>query len=571
MNKNIHSTPCADVGRHKILILLLSFVSAAMLVGVALASQGGGKDGTPFMHTEITELQSGWIDPAGNSVELSATLPYQESGYRLEKVLYSENDNFQCLFFSAKYMNVRLFLNGEELGSCLCRPEGQRVTIGKTYTMFRLPEDFSGSTLRLEAEPLLGSSCQYEIVAPRIGQGGALVYELIANELPLLCVSVVIFCFGIFLLVCGGLSLRTLSALGGTQTFQASYLHIGMFAMLFALYSTAITDTAHLFVANAYLIYLMEFLLLALVPLPLLALVADACTPRLCKLLVADGCVVFFNFAAQAVTHFICGIELRNAVSVTHFIMVTSSLLVAAALISVREQKKGHWWLILSFLPVLVGALADIFRFYLPITYQKAAGFQLGVLLFLLMQTTDLIHKSFLHYKSSLETSTYRQMAYTDALTGLANRAAFELKLTEMQERPEQYSAIWCICADINNLKQINDTFGHSAGDVLIRATAGLLEAAAGSSGCVYRTGGDEFEMFLFDLPESDVHAVCGRFAESLAAYNDSREYELSVAMGCDRLNFSEGDSIAKLLSRVDALMYRDKRKWKERFSAESR
>lgn len=570
MEKHMQDAPFADEGRHPApVLLLLGILSVAILIGIGLAALGPERDGAAFMHSEITVLQRGWTDSEGNSVELPRTLPHQAAGYQLEIVLDPENDDSQCLLFSAKYMNVRLFLDGKELGSCLCKPEGQQRTIGKTYTLFRLPEDFSGSTLRLEAEPLLGSDCQYEIVAPRMGGGGALVYDIIASELPLLGISTVIFCFGLFLLVCGGLSLHTFSVLGGMQAFQTNYLHIGLFAMLFSLYSIAITDTIHLFVANAYLIYLMEFLLLTLVSLPLLALVSDVCSPLFRRLLLADGCVVFLNFSAQAALHFVWGMELRDAVPITHLLMVASALLLVPALLSVDRQKEGRWWLALSFLPIMAGALVDIFRFYLPNPYQKAASFQLGVLVFLLLQTTYLIRKSLLYYKNSLKASTYRQMAYTDALTGLANRAAFELKLTEMQEHLNQYSAIWCISADINNLKETNDSFGHYAGDVLIRDTARLLNEAVEGSASVYRTGGDEFELFLFDLPESDICTICTRFAASVAAYNDSHEHVLSVALGFDQFHFSDDDSIVKLLHRTDALMYQDKRKWKERCGAE--
>lgn len=545
------------------LLLLLSLVGAALLIAVGFAAQGEGQDGAPFLHTNIAVLQTGWTDAEGNSVELPITLPYQASGYQFETVLQAQSNDFQCLLFSAKYMNVRLYLDGKELGSCLCRPAGQRGTIGKTYTLFRLPENYSGSTLRVVAEPLLGTDCQYEIVAPRMGQGGALVYELIADEL-LLGISLVIFCFGMFLLVCGALSKRTLSAAGEVQTFQANYQHIGLFAMLFALYSAAITDTSHLFVANTYFIYLMEFLLLALVPLPLLALVSDACSPQFRTLLMVDGCLVFVNFVLQAVLHFCLGIEMRDTVPVTHLLMVASAFLLVPALFSVGRQKDGRWWLPLSFLPIWLGALMDIFRFYLPRPYQKAAGFQLGVLIFLLLQTTDLIRKSFRYYENSLKANTYRQMAYTDVLTGLGNRAAFEQKIADIEKQLDQYSAIWCISADINNLKQTNDAFGHSAGDVLIRDTAEILQAAVGRDNCVYRTGGDEFEIFLFNRPESEIREICAQITAALAQYNSSHAHELGIALGSDRFLFSGDDSIAKLLSRADVLMYEDKRRWKE-------
>ena len=74
-------------------------------------------------------LESGWVDDAGYSVQLPATLPYQQSGYQSETVLLPENDDFQFLLFSAKYLNVRLFLDGKELVNCLFQPEEQNITI----------------------------------------------------------------------------------------------------------------------------------------------------------------------------------------------------------------------------------------------------------------------------------------------------------------------------------------------------------------------------------------------------------------------------------------------------------
>ena len=80
--------------------------------------------------------------------------------------------------------------------------------------------------------------------------------------------------------------------------------------------------------------------------------------------------------------------------------------------------------------------------------------------------------------------------AYTDALTGLSNRLAFNEK--EAMLKLKENNCI-IIQLDINNLKLVNDVYGHSEGDRHIRAAAAIIEESFREFGICYRTGGDEF------------------------------------------------------------------------------
>ncbi|MDO4270939.1 MAG: GGDEF domain-containing protein [Eubacteriales bacterium] len=565
MKQIIHG-PNLSARKSRVLILLLMGVSAAVVLAALVAARGAG--GSPLLHTEPVLLRTGWTDDEGNSVTLPVKRAYRPEGCALETALPAGDGSPRHLLFYAKYQNVRLLWNGSELGRCLCKPDGQSKTQGKAFALLPLPA--GGGTLRIEAAPLLGENVPYEISAPQIGFGGALVYGILADELPALIITAAIFCFGLFLLICGLQALCSVSVHGQeNQTFQASFLHIGLFALLFSLYSLVITDTVHLFVPNSYAIYLLEFLLFALLPVPLLALAAEVCTPRFRTLLTAACCILFLNFALQALFHFPFDWELRKGLTLTHLLMVLSALLLLAALISAVRKEDGHWWPLLSFFPVLAGALADIFRFYLPVFYQKALGFQLGVLVFLLLQSAYLLRQNLHYYESYLRSSAYRHMAYTDALTGLANRAAFEAALLEVQRKLDGYSSVWCLSADINNLKETNDARGHAAGDALICGAAQLLRDAAGRDAAVYRIGGDEFVVLFFDQPEAALREVRARLAEAMSQ-RAVHPPGLSIAVGYDRFRFSEGDTMAKLLSRADALMYEDKRRWKKAHGAET-
>lgn len=547
------------------MFLFFGASAVAVLFAVWFAMVSGRECGDAVLaNTEITVLDGGWQDEEGNSVSLPIKLPYRPEGFCLQTVLRPEDGGRPSLMVSAKYLNIHLFLDGREIGSCLCRPEGQTKTVGKIFKILPLPDALEGSELRIVAEPLLGGDTDYEITAPRMGTEGAIIHNVILEELPLMGLIAAIFCFGVFLMICGVQTMLATASIEEIQTYQSSFLHIGVFAVLFAFYSLSITDSVHLFETNSHLIYLMEFLLLALLPLPLLMLAAGVCAPRFFKILTAAGCAVFINFGAQVFLYYFTGLELRDTVLITHLLILLSMVLLTPALLISDHKRNGWWWLTLSFLPVLLGAFLDLFRYYLPGAGQKAAGFQLGVLIFLLIQMVYLIRQNLLHYESYLKFNVYKTMAYTDVLTGIANRAACEEKITEVEKKLESYSSIWCICADINNLKHTNDTLGHAAGDQLIKGAAEILKTAGFEDSALYRTGGDEFVMLVFNQSEKDIREGKMRFDQALTRYNSLHRTKLSIAWGCDRFRFESGDSISKLLSRADALMYEDKRREKE-------
>jgi diguanylate cyclase (GGDEF)-like protein len=87
----------------------------------------------------------------------------------------------------------------------------------------------------------------------------------------------------------------------------------------------------------------------------------------------------------------------------------------------------------------------------------------------------------------------HKKMAYTDVLTGLNNRTAFELDKKRIQGNLKNHIPLAMIMFDLNNLKEVNDTLGHSKGDLYLVTAAQLIQRHFGSLGQSYRIGGDEF------------------------------------------------------------------------------
>lgn len=143
------------------------------------------------------------------------------------------------------------------------------------------------------------------------------------------------------------------------------------------------------------------------------------------------------------------------------------------------------------------------------------------------------------------------RLAYIDYLTNIHNRNALERDLEKRQGEGEVYYFI----ADINDLKIVNDTMGHSAGDKLLQGFACLLTDAAGTDGRAYRQGGDEFAV----LYEKDAPGFKEKLEELCRDYNQSSTVPISYAIGYCKIKNENFRDIA------DQMMYDDKKQKKQR------
>lgn len=156
----------------------------------------------------------------------------------------------------------------------------------------------------------------------------------------------------------------------------------------------------------------------------------------------------------------------------------------------------------------------------------------------------------------------YRRLAYTDLLTGVNNRNAFELDMRRLHPQGEAKGLILLSC-DLNLLKTINDQRGHAAGDAAIRTLAGLLVRQFQGTGQTYRIGGDEFVAVLRGMTAEGV-AQAVLDMEVKARHVSIAGFPLSFAWGMAAFDPDQDADLHATLTRADARMYADKRNRKE-------
>jgi diguanylate cyclase (GGDEF)-like protein len=145
-------------------------------------------------------------------------------------------------------------------------------------------------------------------------------------------------------------------------------------------------------------------------------------------------------------------------------------------------------------------------------------------------------------------------VAHQDHLTSAFNRHAFYQVL-------DQDLTGTAVFADIDNLKSINDQFGHAAGDAAIRACATALRSYIRADDFLFRWGGDEFLVLLLGVPESEARRRMGDVNELLRGVQQpDAEHPMTVSMSMGFAHFTSAESLDEVIRVADTAMYGHKR-----------
>ncbi len=148
-------------------------------------------------------------------------------------------------------------------------------------------------------------------------------------------------------------------------------------------------------------------------------------------------------------------------------------------------------------------------------------------------------------------------MSMKDQLTGIYNRAYFEEELKRYAGSRDY--PITIISADVDGLKLINDTMGHSSGDEVLKASAKVLQDSLRKSDILARTGGDEFTALLPFTDKKTGEVIVSRIRDIINNHNHQYgDLPLSLSIGVGTAD-SQAKDLSEVLKEADDLMYRDK------------
>lgn len=169
-----------------------------------------------------------------------------------------------------------------------------------------------------------------------------------------------------------------------------------------------------------------------------------------------------------------------------------------------------------------------------------------------------------LHRQIAANNVLLAELALTDPLTGLPNRRAVDEWATRQLIGAARHNfSFWVAIADLDRFKSVNDTYGHDAGDEVLKRFSAILRANSRRSDICGRMGGEEFLIILTHASAENARAAIEHIRGELAGTKflfDGRELRVTASFGMAGFTGGQAPTFGQLLSQADAALYRAKR-----------
>lgn len=186
---------------------------------------------------------------------------------------------------------------------------------------------------------------------------------------------------------------------------------------------------------------------------------------------------------------------------------------------------------------------------------------RLGIIGYIVILGYDTVKESAKLMKMGEQAAAYHQLAFSDNMTGLANRTAYNHDFSQHSIEP---NGIAIIDFDLNCLKLVNDQHGHQAGDRYIMLAANLIEKHFTPLGKIYRIGGDEFVVIVSDCEDICFEPFFEALNNDITKYNQrSNQFKIQIAYGMAIYSSSMDRSLEDTYIRADKAMYQTKKRQK--------
>lgn len=513
-------------------------------------------DSIKLDNESVRNFNNGWIviseddSQSTNSITLPITL--EKGDYRrltITKKLPDDLSINNAICIDAMNQNVQVFVDDVliyEYWVDKDLPFGE--LFGLMWHVVRFPENSAGKDVKIFLDT--PSKTQDSILSSVVvGSKNAIIFDLVHKNFGIL----ITFVLGIFVSI-------YMFILAVCEHDSKAFVDLGLFSLFVSIW--VFTDTAlpQLFWENQAVFYVLAFCSFTLMPVPLFLFLRDIGLAKrhmifniICTAFI---CVFFMNILLYITNLF----ALTDTLVFVHTILILSS--VTALIVFIYDSSKMRnsdlKFFTLALFVLFSFSIIDLINYKNRLTSSTSPFFRIGLMFFTLILAFVAIRKSKKGYSNSIERSLLEKYAFLDTLTGLSNRAVFELDINNLSQRIYDYKSIGFIVLDVDGLKHINDTHGHLDGDDIIIAASKCIVDAFEKIGKPYRLGGDEFVVFLSDTNISHIEISLKQLKDSIAEYNHTAKHILSISYGYSISEITGNDEIEimSVLDDADKLMY---------------
>ncbi len=433
----------------------------------------------------------------------------------------------------------------------------------KVQHFINLPKDYSGKELKIVITPQEENA--FSGMSPvDIGTIEDITRTMTQNGRLGLFIAVFLVVFGVMLL-----ALSPILIYSGNHDLSIAFS--GIISILLGLYILCFNDLFWIFSDKPGFYTFLEYISLFMLPAAILMFLTFARQIRNYSIGFSLG-IINFGFCIVTVILHITGIShICNFVSWLHMIALAEGIYIIISLILAvykSHKNKDEFGfgtnstniLILGLFLFLGCAVIDIVKFNIE-KFVKAGEVNaninfltIGALIFMICLVLNYFFHCIEYINESNMKLQLEGLAYTDNLTGLANRSRCDLSLAELND---EYTIV---SIDLDYLKYTNDNYGHAAGDRLLSGFAEILKTSFSDASLIGRMGGDEFLVILPFVDQVQVEKDLKTLNETMEERNLNESHiKYSASYGyatCDDEKLEDKTSAQNVYLLADARMY---------------
>lgn len=460
---------------------------------------------------------------------------------------------------------VSIFVDGKKVYTYGYDRAAFGKTVGSGLQFIDFPRSYQGKRLTIQMELVENHAFTRQDPIRIYEWKNAYRVLMTENRIPML--------FGSFLLIFG---LATAMVTIFAVVFSVKYIRllcVSIFSICIGLWTLCYYNVIMIFSIPLYSVSLMEYISLYLCPIPLTVYMYEdvkrmqSSVFRMLYWILLSvqvfATTVILVLHTKDIVHFAVTLKYMQGlivISLVYFFIVVLSNLKKSSQTENRLFLAGMLVIGVCITHDLAVYCSDRYFGY---TIPTVRGLScLGVIIFIFILMISFYMNLTRKLMWETERNSLIKSAYTDELTQLHNRRYCMEYINQMKQEHEQKFTV--ICFDLNNLKQMNDTYGHAKGDILIKSAAEVIAETFEAYGVVARMGGDEFVAVIKISDEEQVRTLMTEFGQNIDHKNRQTEgLNMSIACGSASSSAQETD-IDKIYQLADDRMYENKKQMKQ-------
>ncbi len=489
-------------------------------------------------------------------------------GYGREYVWIVEGieDSFNTVLFYSYHQDVEMILGDQ---TAYASEASFRNLFGKgvgcVWNRLVLKPEDNGKILRIRFLPVYEGVDQEDPVI-YVGSEYDIVHSVVKDDLPVLLTGILALIVGTYYVFYSFINMKRIKN-------SKNLLWLGVFALEIGLWKVVDSPGYILIHPRNFLLPHLPHMLLLLICIPAILFFKELVQKKESPIWYALCSMSAIGTSLILILQVLDLFDFRQMLALNQAMMA----ICASAMLVItlhdwftvglsKAMRRNSWGLLACF----IGLVLDVVLYYVQAGNGARVWGMVGFLLFILILGYNMIQETRRLLEIGEKAESYERMAFHDQLSGVYNRAAYAYDIAQSSFDSEQCMVIMF---DLNNLKKVNDTKGHDAGDTYIKESCLIIQRHFGRSGNIYRIGGDEFVCLIHHASIPKTEEMVKEMQEACEKWNrENIELDIFMQIACGYEMYSPNldYDIQDTVRRADKMMYQNKFDLKEALKAQA-